>query len=919
MPWRYSVSSSTPSYYTWTGTNYLNQHASIVNLPVDCAVTQLKAYFAGYGSSVSSRLAIWNVGGSVLRQTSTFTASAGNTTGGGQYWYTKSITPKALDSGNYEVGIYRSPSGGHIAGTTASGSGTSYRKTNTSTFPNIYSMSGHSSHDKEFYVGVFYITAPNTPSSLSVTRVSDNKMSLSWTNNKDSDQPYDSLKLERYDNKSGNWVLLKTLSVTTSYTDTSTISNRQYRYRLRAYNTAGYSSYTYSSYIYTTPAKVTNLVAERDLSNINLSWDDNAIIENQYRIQINESSDGGDTWNGWGDDIVIASNSKAYIDTSPYPYSKYRVRAEYTTSSLYSDYVESNEVVSITAPNKPTNLTPSTAIDGTEVNTFKWTHNPLDGTAQTKYSLRYVLSGGTMPTTPQIDEQISTVSEHDFATGTFTNGTVIDYQVKTWGEYTDGSDWSDTQTVEINSRPTGTITSPTITSDYGTSSLSVEWEFAQAEGKTQTEFIAILYDENDKMLEKQQRSSSSEYVEFTTSLENNTTYTITLQVKSGLIWSTLNSVEFDVVFLSPVKPEMTLSKSEIGQVTIKINNPAVVGGFSFEKSQDTYIDIVNPDTNYNGNDLVLDYATSSDYKSILIDFDTSEVIGKTVTSANLVLTRKTTLSTAPTSDVRYIKSSWDETTVTYSTLPTIDTTAYDSHLHTAGTTEEWDITTLVQNIANGTITDFEGLYVSCSAVGYDDFTTGTLEIAIDETNVDTEYNNVYRLNPETELYELIIEDVPINTSVTDYTPLLTDDNYYKIEAVSSTPTSEFSDIDNISLNNYGYFIFNTGENYETYLTMFGDTSFERKYNLNQNLISFAGRTRPVKYQGVQIDEVWSFSVDMPDENINTLEQIITSESDIMFRDYFNKRVKCSITDVSLTKKDNISKQFSCTITRLGDD
>lgn len=578
MPWLYSVSSSTPPNYTWSALNLYNQHCSAISgVPANSAITQLKVYARGYYSNVSTRLAFWTDGGTAVRQSSTFTMTTN------PQWWAKSITAQKLNGGTYWIGLYRNPSGSHWAGTTNTGGGTSRRKTNTSGFPSISSMSGYSTHDKEFYVGLFYITAPNPVTSVNVSRISDSKMSLSWTRNATTDQPYTYTIIERYDNVTGSYYRIAKLSGTpSSYNNTTVKADRYYRYRIMTYNTCGYSSYAYSSYINTTPDAPSNVVASRSGSTVILSWNDNSTNEDQFRIQKRESTDEGDTWGSWGSDYVTSANDEEYIDSSPYTYGQYRVRSEETSQSLYSDYVESNEVITIAPPNAPIDLSPDNAFfDADDSVYFLWSHNPVDGTGQSKFSLEYRVQGASWAT-PQLDETSSTLEYHEFAASTFTNGVIYEWRVKTWGQHATSSDWSNTVTFYCYSKPVGTITSPNGIDDYGYSLMTLQWLYSQSEGYGQSQYVAKLYDENDLLLEVQDNYSpvndgSTGEAVFNYELSNNTDYKVTLQVQDtegG--WSEETEVEFTTSFYVPATPTIIVNNEEDGIVSIEITNPSYV-------------------------------------------------------------------------------------------------------------------------------------------------------------------------------------------------------------------------------------------------------------------------------------------------------------------------------------------------------
>ena len=778
MPWVYSVSSGTPPSYTFTSTNTLNQHCSKIAIPSTAAITQLKVFAAAYSSSVSTRIALWAVGGSALAQTSTFTMATGTESAGGQFWYTKDITPKLVSSGNYWVGLYRNPSGGHIFGTTSSGAADDgFRKTNTASFPSISSMSGYSTHSgREAYVGAFYITAPSAVTSAVVTRVSDSNHSLTWTRNSTSDQPYTNIIVERYDNVTGSYYTRATLSGSaTSYSDTTTTSNRQYRYRIRAYNVVGYSSYAYTDYINTTPATPSSVIATRSGSTVVITWTDNARNETTQTIQRRTSSDGV-TWTSYSTlSSTIAANIKTYTDSSPANYNQYQVRTNTTPPAMSSTYAVSNQVVIIQFPNPPSGLTPNNiVIDGTTSTMFSWTHNSKDSTSQTKISIRHRLYGASWPGTPQVNAYTTSLSSYTFAGGTFTNGNTYEYQIKTWGAatsggpYSDGSsEWSSTASFDCVSKPVAVITDPTVSADYGFSLLSVTWSYTQAEGESQTQYIANVYDSGDFLLETRNLPSivadgGNGLSIFGYSLSNSTTYKVGVLVsnESGQ-WSDETFVTFLTDFLVPPVPTFSIELNNLSAgINITIENPS----------------------------------------------------------------------------------------------PSV-------------------------------------------------------------SEADTDYNRIYR-SVDGKDFELIMDNIDTNTTVIDYTATIGGNNNYYIEAVSATPSIAVSTESNIDYFLTGYFILNSGNNYENFMILLGDVSYGNNFGRDTIVQRFEGREYPVKFQGTNFQEQIQLSCDLLKADYEKLKEIIEDEGNHFYRDHNGTHFKCAILSSNIKNKDNQAYTFNCTLERV---
>lgn len=578
MAWAYSNGGAS----TYTTADQREQHAAKVTIPVGAAVKTLYVKAAGLSGNNFARLVIWSVAGDVLRQSETFTMLDGSTSV--QYDYSKSITPRILNKENYWVGLYCNPNGDHVMGAASSGNG--YARVNNNAFPNVISMSNYVSFEREPYVGVEYVLAPAAISNFSVTRVSDTNQLLEWTNNDNPDQPYDSIQIQRYDNVVGSYYNLINLNTTIeSCTDSTTQSNRQYRYRIRAINDAGACEWVYTDYINTTPAAPSDFLILKIAGGVSdqnkLFWTENGSNETGIDFQRKESAD-GISWGDWGDtiDTTLSPDVSTYTDTTPAAYNQYRVRTKTTPPALESDWVASGIIQVIQTPNDPSGLLPEDSyIDVEEANVFSWNHNAPDNTSQYKYSLRYRLQGDSWGAT-QYDEVESADEFFEIPALTFTSNEVYEWQVKTWSNATEVSDWSDIAVFNTSVKPVGSITSPSIDSTYDSPYLTLEWLYSDSDGENQAEYHVKLMDETDTYLLEELIGSSvvlsgnSDEITFSNIVERDTTYKVYLRVRdSGGLWSEWDSVEFYTDYIAPPKPTFSLvSDVDSGSVVITIDN-----------------------------------------------------------------------------------------------------------------------------------------------------------------------------------------------------------------------------------------------------------------------------------------------------------------------------------------------------------
>ena len=163
---------------------------------------------------------------------------------------------------------------------------------------------------------------PKAPTNLTVTRASDAKMTLKWSNNSTKARKYASITVQR-STVGGAWENVKTglAESTTTYTDTSTSANHYYRYRVLAVNAAGTAASSPSAYVYTTPASCSEVVNTRygDSKNI-VTWKNNSPNLLCPSILVRRQVDSG----AWADLASCAPTATSYADTTTSPNHSYR-------------------------------------------------------------------------------------------------------------------------------------------------------------------------------------------------------------------------------------------------------------------------------------------------------------------------------------------------------------------------------------------------------------------------------------------------------------------------------------------------------------------------------------------------------------------------------------------------------------------
>lgn len=286
--------------------------------------------------------------------------------------------------------------------------------------------------------------APAAPTAAAVNQGTGNDNKITWTRHETAGEPYNEQYIERYIYGYVTWDQLggNIGEAVTSYTDTGTVENRKYTYRVRAHNTIGYSGYDQTGIIWTKPATPTSVGRADSGLNQVITWQNDNMGYSEYTNEVWHSADGA------AFTLLATTAGETYTHTAPNPAQKhkYKVRTKTTSGDvLYSDYTAetSQSAGTLTAPSAPTQLQPSGDItaDNTGPVTLSWKHNPTDGTAQTKYQIQHREAGTTPWNT--IGPITSTASNHVLPANTYPADKRVEWQVMTWGaSATAGSAWS---------------------------------------------------------------------------------------------------------------------------------------------------------------------------------------------------------------------------------------------------------------------------------------------------------------------------------------------------------------------------------------------------------------------------------------------------------------------------------------------
>ena len=394
-------------------------------------------------------------------------------------------------------------------------------------------------------------SAPNAPSNCSASRVSDTQATVTWSNGSTSTtQPRTAVLVERQTD-SGSWVQVASLSASaTNYTDNGISADHRYAYRVRSQGNGGTSGYSTSGYIYTTPAAPSSVTAAKDsASSVTLSAEGLPAWAEGY--EISRTADGGGSWS-----VVGTAGTFPWTDASaPAGTIRYRVRSY--RGDLYSAYVESNSITTITPPLAPTvQALPSVVATGSTL-TVQWTPNHPDGSAQEQAQVEYTVgSSGAQTATVQG----AATSYRLPASATSSAGTVS-VRVRTHGLDEDWGAWSAAQTVRVAVPPSANIVVPPIDgARVGSLPLTVEWDASDATGVS-SQSIALLDSSGSTLYSASLGASERELVldESTYLLDNATDYSLRLTVRGGSSLTTTVTRSFSTSFAEPARPDAGLS------------------------------------------------------------------------------------------------------------------------------------------------------------------------------------------------------------------------------------------------------------------------------------------------------------------------------------------------------------------------
>lgn len=483
-------------------------------------------------------------------------------------------------SGSGSVGISHGNNGGTTLIRTLSRTvSTSYSGTVTSSvsvsLTGIAPISGTARVSGTWGTGRRPYSPANDVSNLSATRSSDSRQVVKWTNNATTAAPYHNIYVDRWDNVRNAWYNIANLSGSaTSYTDSSTLANRRYRYRVIPRNTAGNDgSHVYSNHLTTTQTPPNSVKATKSGSNIRLTWANRDTAADS--VEIWHASDG--VWES-SRMTLLSGTPTSWTHSSPDPGAthQYKLKAHSNEPNLWSGFGTSSNVVQLlTNPAAPTKLSPASgardALDSDLVLT--WQHNSVDSSEQTGYDVRYRLDSGAWVT---LIDLASSIQRRTIPAGTLENGQVFEWQVRTYGDYDVApaySPWSTSAVIKLSSRPAVTVTGPETA--VNSSRITAVWTFFDPEGMAQTAYRVRLESPDGTTVYDRTLNGAATSLAIPETVADGGTYTVYVSARDGdSMWSYESAQTFTVDYADPPTPTFDVSwDPEIGGVVVTIEHP----------------------------------------------------------------------------------------------------------------------------------------------------------------------------------------------------------------------------------------------------------------------------------------------------------------------------------------------------------
>lgn len=410
---------------------------------------------------------------------------------------------------------------------------------------------------------------PAAPGLSKISRSSDTKHVLSWSHSGGAT----GFSIERRDYEDGAWGAWRIVGAANStsarsYTDTGTVAGRAYQWRMRARNSVGFSAYTAASLVTpTTPVDAPSVSAKRAGAGVRVTWEAENSAPSSVGWQVMHDVKGGSSTQVGGS---LAAGAREYVHASPDPerVQSYRVRQYVHTphdggKTLYGPWGESKPVQLISRPAKTSVVSPSPERTYAPGQLWlRWTHNATDGSEQTKAVVE-VWKNGELIFHTTVDGADDRYLWTPPGVGRYA------VNVRTKGSHPDWSDWSGAVGFFVADRPDVIVLSPEDT--VTTNSTTVLWDVTQAQGYMQNKYRLTLLDEDGIELGAWEGTGSATKRSVPYTLENNTNYTLVVEVATNDLWSLPVEHSFRVEYAQPATPVIDAAwDDDMGAVAVYV-------------------------------------------------------------------------------------------------------------------------------------------------------------------------------------------------------------------------------------------------------------------------------------------------------------------------------------------------------------
>ncbi len=415
--------------------------------------------------------------------------------------------------------------------------------------------------------------APNAPTNCVNTRNSDTKNTVSWAApSATTTKPVNSIKVERSVD-GGSWSEIASVgSSTTSYSDTSTSADHAYQYRIRSYNSVGYSSYVTSGTTYNTPSAPTSITASR-LAETTVALSISNEARTATALELQRSTD----QSAWEDVATIEGSPVTATEDEPGGGTFY-YRARNTRDALVSAWSPvSNAVVTICAPNAPTLVAPASGVTismATLAIQFAWSHNPIDGSAQTTAELRYYAATDAASANDDIvwtTVTVSGASQNVDVDNAFEVNSVVTWSVRTKGAHEDFGPWSSNRVFYLRQQPSVSFAEPGADFVVENTPIRIKLQYDDASGVLANAALTIASGTTTVYALDMGASIEADILADDWLPANGESYTLTVSVRSSSTLTATATRDITVDFILPKPAYLDIqAEEETGYASLSV-------------------------------------------------------------------------------------------------------------------------------------------------------------------------------------------------------------------------------------------------------------------------------------------------------------------------------------------------------------